>query len=88
MKTVDFGYERVTPEEKTTRVRGVFDSVAGSYDLMNDLMSGGMHRLWKRFALVADRASGPGSARSTSPPAPATSARASRARSGATGSPC
>ena len=51
MKTVDFGYERVTPEEKTTRVRGVFDSVAGRYDLMNDLMSGGMHRLWKRFAL-------------------------------------
>ena len=51
MKTVDFGYERVTPEEKTTRVRDVFDSVAGSYDLMNDLMSGGMHRLWKRFAL-------------------------------------
>jgi demethylmenaquinone methyltransferase / 2-methoxy-6-polyprenyl-1,4-benzoquinol methylase len=51
VKTVDFGYERVTPEEKTTRVRGVFDSVAGRYDLMNDLMSGGMHRLWKRFAL-------------------------------------
>ena len=52
MKTVDFGYERVTPEEKTTRVRGVFDSVAPSYDLMNDLMSGGLHRLWKRFALL------------------------------------
>jgi demethylmenaquinone methyltransferase/2-methoxy-6-polyprenyl-1,4-benzoquinol methylase len=52
VKTVDFGYERVTPAEKTTRVRGVFDSVAGSYDLMNDLMSGGMHRLWKRFALA------------------------------------
>lgn len=52
MKTVDFGYERVTPEEKTTRVRGVFDSVASSYDLMNDLMSGGLHRLWKRFALL------------------------------------
>jgi demethylmenaquinone methyltransferase/2-methoxy-6-polyprenyl-1,4-benzoquinol methylase len=51
VKTVDFGYERVSPEEKTARVRGVFDSVAGSYDLMNDLMSGGMHRLWKRFAL-------------------------------------
>ena len=51
MKTVDFGYEKVSPEEKTARVRGVFDSVAGSYDLMNDLMSGGMHRLWKRFAL-------------------------------------
>jgi demethylmenaquinone methyltransferase/2-methoxy-6-polyprenyl-1,4-benzoquinol methylase len=51
VKTVDFGYERMSPEEKTARVRGVFDSVAGSYDLMNDLMSGGMHRLWKRFAL-------------------------------------
>ena len=51
MKTVDFGYERVNPAEKTARVRGVFDSVAGKYDLMNDLMSGGLHRLWKRFAL-------------------------------------
>ena len=51
MKTVDFGYEKVSPGEKTARVRGVFDSVAESYDLMNDLMSGGMHRLWKRFAL-------------------------------------
>ncbi len=52
MKTVDFGYEKVSPEEKTARVRGVFDSVAGNYDLMNDLMSGGLHRLWKRFALA------------------------------------
>ena len=52
MKTVDFGYEKVTPEQKTARVRGVFDSVAGKYDLMNDLMSGGLHRLWKRFALL------------------------------------
>ena len=51
MKTVDFGYEKVSPAEKTARVRGVFDSVAGNYDLMNDLMSGGLHRLWKRFAL-------------------------------------
>jgi demethylmenaquinone methyltransferase/2-methoxy-6-polyprenyl-1,4-benzoquinol methylase len=51
VKTVDFGYEKVSPGEKTARVRGVFDSVAQSYDLMNDLMSGGMHRLWKRFAL-------------------------------------
>lgn len=51
MKTVDFGFEKVSPEEKTARVRGVFDSVAGNYDLMNDLMSGGLHRLWKRFAL-------------------------------------
>jgi demethylmenaquinone methyltransferase/2-methoxy-6-polyprenyl-1,4-benzoquinol methylase len=50
--TVDFGYERVAPAEKTARVRGVFDSVAGNYDLMNDLMSGGLHRLWKRFALA------------------------------------
>ncbi len=49
--TVDFGYERVTADEKRARVRGVFDSVAGKYDLMNDLMSGGLHRLWKRFAL-------------------------------------
>jgi len=50
-ETVDFGYERVAASEKTARVRGVFDSVAGRYDLMNDLMSGGLHRLWKRFAL-------------------------------------
>jgi demethylmenaquinone methyltransferase/2-methoxy-6-polyprenyl-1,4-benzoquinol methylase len=46
-----FGYERVEPDEKTRRVRGVFDSVAGKYDLMNDLMSAGMHRIWKRFAV-------------------------------------
>ena len=46
-----FGFERVTPEEKTRRVRGVFDSVAGKYDLMNDLMSAGLHRAWKRFAV-------------------------------------
>ncbi|MBV9345223.1 MAG: class I SAM-dependent methyltransferase [Gammaproteobacteria bacterium] len=47
----DFGFERVAPAEKTRRVRGVFDSVADRYDLMNDLMSGGAHRLWKRFTL-------------------------------------
>jgi len=46
-----FGYERVTPDEKSRRVRGVFDSVAGKYDLMNDLMSAGLHRGWKRFAV-------------------------------------
>ena len=46
-----FGYEQVTPAEKTRRVRGVFDSVAAKYDLMNDLMSGGLHRIWKRFAV-------------------------------------
>jgi demethylmenaquinone methyltransferase/2-methoxy-6-polyprenyl-1,4-benzoquinol methylase len=45
--TVSFGYEDVTPTEKTSRVRDVFTGVAGRYDLMNDAMSGGMHRLWK-----------------------------------------
>ena len=50
-----FGYERVTPDEKSRRVRGVFDSVAGKYDLMNDLMSAGLHRAWKRFTVeIAD----------------------------------
>jgi demethylmenaquinone methyltransferase/2-methoxy-6-polyprenyl-1,4-benzoquinol methylase len=55
---VDFGDELVTPEEKTRRVGNVFSSVARRYDLMNDLMSGGMHRLWKdRFvARVKPRA--------------------------------
>jgi demethylmenaquinone methyltransferase/2-methoxy-6-polyprenyl-1,4-benzoquinol methylase len=47
MDKVNFGEELVSPEEKTRRVGGVFSSVAGNYDLMNDLMSGGMHRLWK-----------------------------------------
>lgn len=42
-----FGEKQVSPEEKTALVRGVFDSVADKYDLMNDLMSGGVHRLWK-----------------------------------------
>jgi len=49
--TTDFGFETIPAAEKATRVRGVFDSVASRYDLMNDLMSGGLHRLWKRFAL-------------------------------------
>src|SRR5919107_1823803 len=44
---VNFGEKLVTPEEKTALVGGVFSSVARRYDLMNDLMSGGMHRLWK-----------------------------------------
>jgi len=42
-----FGYSKVKPEEKTKRVINVFDSVASNYDIMNDLMSGGIHRLWK-----------------------------------------
>jgi demethylmenaquinone methyltransferase/2-methoxy-6-polyprenyl-1,4-benzoquinol methylase len=46
-KTTDFGYRTVAEGEKSTLVRGVFDSVARRYDLMNDLMSGGIHRLWK-----------------------------------------
>ena len=45
--TVSFGYEDVSPEEKTARVGGVFSNVASRYDLMNDAMSGGLHRLWK-----------------------------------------
>jgi demethylmenaquinone methyltransferase / 2-methoxy-6-polyprenyl-1,4-benzoquinol methylase len=47
LETVSFGYEEVTPEEKTRRVGGVFSNVAAKYDIMNDAMSGGMHRLWK-----------------------------------------
>lgn len=45
--TVSFGFEQVTPDEKTRRVGGVFSNVARKYDIMNDAMSGGMHRLWK-----------------------------------------
>ncbi len=47
MDKVSFGHEDVSPQEKTQRVRGVFSSVAARYDLMNDLMSAGQHRLWK-----------------------------------------
>jgi demethylmenaquinone methyltransferase / 2-methoxy-6-polyprenyl-1,4-benzoquinol methylase len=46
-ETVSFGYEEVPPEEKERRVGAVFSGVAAKYDLMNDAMSGGMHRLWK-----------------------------------------
>jgi demethylmenaquinone methyltransferase/2-methoxy-6-polyprenyl-1,4-benzoquinol methylase len=65
-----FGFRKVAKEEKATLVKGVFDSVASRYDLMNDLMSFGIHRLWKRFAVelagvragqrVLDLASGTG----------------------------
>ena len=56
-ETVSYGYQEVEPAEKTRRVGSVFERVARRYDLMNDLMSGGMHRLWKdRFVrLVAPR---------------------------------
>ena len=49
--TTNFGYETVAVEDKARRVRDVFDSVAENYDLMNDLMSVGMHRLWKHFTI-------------------------------------
>jgi demethylmenaquinone methyltransferase/2-methoxy-6-polyprenyl-1,4-benzoquinol methylase len=48
---VDFGYRKVAPEEKTALVRGVFERVARRYDAMNDLMSFGTHRLFKRMTL-------------------------------------
>jgi demethylmenaquinone methyltransferase/2-methoxy-6-polyprenyl-1,4-benzoquinol methylase len=50
-KTTHFGYQQVPVEEKAGRVAEVFHSVAARYDLMNDLMSGGVHRLWKRFTI-------------------------------------
>lgn len=51
MKTTHFGFTAVPEAEKARKVAGVFDSVAERYNLMNDLMSAGMHRLWKRFAV-------------------------------------
>ncbi len=48
-----FGFQEVGTDEKAGRVRGVFESVAGKYDLMNDVMSLGLHRVWKRFAVNA-----------------------------------
>jgi demethylmenaquinone methyltransferase/2-methoxy-6-polyprenyl-1,4-benzoquinol methylase len=50
-KTADFGFQSVPESEKARRVARVFDSVSARYDLMNDLMSAGLHRLWKRFAV-------------------------------------
>ena len=52
MSETDFGYRRVDVAEKAGRVAGVFSSVAARYDLMNDLMSGGLHRLWKTFTVT------------------------------------
>lgn len=70
MAKIDFGFQQVDWAEKAQRVKGVFDSVAPKYDLMNDLMSMGIHRLWKRHAIdtlgllphhsVLDLASGTG----------------------------
>jgi demethylmenaquinone methyltransferase/2-methoxy-6-polyprenyl-1,4-benzoquinol methylase len=50
-KTTHFGFETVAEEEKAKKVAGVFTSVASKYDIMNDLMSVGLHRIWKRFAV-------------------------------------
>jgi len=50
-KTTHFGYQEVPESDKARKVEGVFTSVAQRYDLMNDLMSAGLHRLWKRFAV-------------------------------------
>lgn len=49
--TIDFGFSQVPLEEKVKKVKGVFDSVAGNYDIMNDVMSMGIHRLWKRHTI-------------------------------------
>ncbi len=51
MSKTHFGFETVDEQEKAKKVAGVFDSVASNYDLMNDLMSGGLHRAWKFFAI-------------------------------------
>lgn len=52
MTRTHFGYEQVDESDKSQRVRAVFDSVAGKYDLMNDLMSLGLHRVWKAYAIA------------------------------------
>jgi demethylmenaquinone methyltransferase / 2-methoxy-6-polyprenyl-1,4-benzoquinol methylase len=52
MSTTQFGFEPVDESEKARRVRGVFDSVAPKYDLMNDLMSAGLHRAWKAYTML------------------------------------
>jgi len=52
-KTTHFGYKQVDVEKKQGLVKGVFDSVAGKYDLMNDVMSMGTHRLWKNYTIAS-----------------------------------
>ena len=52
MSTTHFGFESVDERDKARRVRGVFDSVASKYDVMNDLMSGGLHRAWKAYTVL------------------------------------
>ena len=52
MSSTHFGFETVPEQEKARRVRGVFDSVASKYDVMNDLMSAGLHRAWKAYTVM------------------------------------
>ncbi|GAB2722393.1 MULTISPECIES: bifunctional demethylmenaquinone methyltransferase/2-methoxy-6-polyprenyl-1,4-benzoquinol methylase UbiE [Comamonas] len=52
MSTTHFGFETVDEKDKARKVRGVFDSVASKYDVMNDLMSGGLHRVWKHYTVM------------------------------------
>ena len=56
-KTTHFGYKQVDVEKKQSLVKGVFDSVAGKYDLMNDVMSLGVHRLWKNYTIASSNVS-------------------------------
>ena len=56
MAHTDFGFEQVDEAEKARKVRGVFDSVASRYDVMNDLMSMGLHRAWKAYAVAVAQA--------------------------------
>ena len=53
MSSTHFGFQQVDESQKAQRVRGVFDSVANKYDVMNDLMSMGLHRLWKAYTIAA-----------------------------------
>ena len=52
MSSTHFGFQSVDEKDKARRVRGVFDSVAPKYDVMNDLMSAGMHRAWKAYTVL------------------------------------
>ncbi|WP_174862998.1 bifunctional demethylmenaquinone methyltransferase/2-methoxy-6-polyprenyl-1,4-benzoquinol methylase UbiE [Comamonas jiangduensis] len=52
MSSTHFGFQTVDEKDKASRVRGVFDSVASKYDVMNDLMSGGLHRAWKAYTVM------------------------------------
>jgi len=56
MANTHFGYQTVNEGEKASKVRGVFDSVASKYDVMNDLMSGGLHRAWKAYTVLVSGA--------------------------------